>query len=479
MASEPKEIGKAVASPTKDFFVRMLTRDIELEDSVLDLLDNCVDGILRSGGSRKKSAKPYAGFHARIVMAKDYFEIEDNCGGIPFEVAQKYAFAMGRPRGAVALEAKASVGMYGIGMKRAIFKMGTDAIVESRHDTGFEVEFTPKWMQTDTWDELPMHSLPPGRLREQGTKILIAELREETRAAFSDSSWVENFKKIVARHYALIIAKGFEVRIGAPDNIDKPAALVRPEGFKLLVTKSVKGSESRIEPYIYRGTLDGVAVEIYAGLYRPLLTDEELESEEQSRVTADDAGWTVACNDRVVIWKDKTRLTGWGEATVPNFHGQFIAITGIVLLQSDDPKKLPLTTTKRGVDGASEVYLKVKELMRESTKALTSFTNKWKKFPDKLGDLYESANYAELSEIRAKAETARLTTVRRFDGMKKHEPAYPVPEQEKTDVRVGFTARRRDVEILRKHYFDDDKAKPGEVGERAFEEALTLAKRRR
>ena len=35
------------ARPVKSFFVDMLTRDIELVDAILDLLDNCVDGILR------------------------------------------------------------------------------------------------------------------------------------------------------------------------------------------------------------------------------------------------------------------------------------------------------------------------------------------------------------------------------------------------------------------------------------------------
>ena len=35
------------ASPVKSFFVTMLTRDISLSDAILDLLDNCVDGILR------------------------------------------------------------------------------------------------------------------------------------------------------------------------------------------------------------------------------------------------------------------------------------------------------------------------------------------------------------------------------------------------------------------------------------------------
>ena len=45
MSTEPRDF--AQASPTKRFFVSMLTRDISLADAILDLLDNCLDGALR------------------------------------------------------------------------------------------------------------------------------------------------------------------------------------------------------------------------------------------------------------------------------------------------------------------------------------------------------------------------------------------------------------------------------------------------
>jgi hypothetical protein len=54
------------ASPTKTFFVDMLTKDIELEDAILDLLDNCIDGIQRSVGGKEVTDMPYQGFWARI-----------------------------------------------------------------------------------------------------------------------------------------------------------------------------------------------------------------------------------------------------------------------------------------------------------------------------------------------------------------------------------------------------------------------------
>lgn len=457
-----------MASPTKEFFVSMLTRDIALQDAILDLLDNCVDGILRSGGVDLASAQPYAGFKATITLSPDYFEIVDNCGGIPLETAKLYAFAMGRPAAAKAEKAPATVGMYGIGMKRAIFKIGTNALVESRHDTGFSVEFTPDWMASDNWDALPIREIDADKLATKGTSITVMTVNEEVKSAFRDTEWIDDFRKVVARHYSIIIEKGFAVLVG--DGTAEATPIIG-EPFRLLRTAQTDGSA--IAPFVYSGKLGEVDVEIYAGLYRELLTSDEADQEEETRGTSDDAGWTVACNDRVVVWKDKTRLTGWGEATVPNYHGQFIAITGIVLLHCDDPTKLPLTTTKRGIDAASNVYSEAKDLMREATKSLTSFTNRWKKFPEKLETIYRASEYVDLQALRAIPATVEMSKVRKTPTMARYEPRYPEPEQEKTHVVVKFDAPKEDVALVGRAYFgDDEPVKPSDVGREAFARAV-------
>ena len=157
---ERREIGQARASPTKDFFVSMLTRDIELGDAILDLLDNCLDGILRTAEENADGDRPYDGYRAVLEISPEEFSIKDNCGGIPMETAERYAFAMGRPPDAPD-HAAATIGMYGIGMKRAIFKLGTNAVVESRfgEEDGFWVEFTPDWMAEDSWEDLAVYGL--------------------------------------------------------------------------------------------------------------------------------------------------------------------------------------------------------------------------------------------------------------------------------------------------------------------------------
>lgn len=118
----------AIALPTKRFFVSMLTRDIDLKDAILDLVDNCLDGALRSAGVNPVD---YAKHSIEIEVGRARFRISDDCGGIPREIAKNYAFKMGRERADERDSESETIGMYGIGMKRAIFKMGTNAVVRS------------------------------------------------------------------------------------------------------------------------------------------------------------------------------------------------------------------------------------------------------------------------------------------------------------------------------------------------------------
>jgi len=118
------------ASPTKDFFISMLVKDIPLIRAVIDLVDNSIDGARRI-----RDDKNYDGLWINLELSQDRFKIADNCGGIPLEVAQKYAFRFGRPSDAPQTEY--SVGQFGVGMKRAIFKFGNRFKVISSHPEAY------------------------------------------------------------------------------------------------------------------------------------------------------------------------------------------------------------------------------------------------------------------------------------------------------------------------------------------------------
>ena len=44
--------------------------------------------------------------------------------------------------------------------------------------------------------------------------------------------------------------------------------------------------------------------------------DDALEEQEGTSRSSEDAGWTVVCNDRAVLFCDRSELTGWGESGV-------------------------------------------------------------------------------------------------------------------------------------------------------------------
>src|SRR4051794_23614529 len=134
MANTKKKKGKSQPGaanvidvfPAKRFFVESLTRDIDLADAILDLLDNCVDGARRVG--LKAGDRPYTGYSAAITFNSEKFIVEDNCGGIPLKDAKASAFCFGRPA-KYAAKADGTIGIIGIGMKRAIFKIGKSCVV--------------------------------------------------------------------------------------------------------------------------------------------------------------------------------------------------------------------------------------------------------------------------------------------------------------------------------------------------------------
>lgn len=455
----------ADAFPAKRFFVDMLVRDIELKDALLDLLDNCVDGVMRSSQGAADPYRPYEGYWAEINFDSDSFTIRDNCGGIPFEIAERSAFRLGRKDEHLD-EDIPTVGLYGIGMKRAIFKMGTSAKITSlRADRSFYVEITPEWMSDDEDWKFEMHELAHPDADVYGTEIHVTNLRPGISNNFSRQEFLNEFREDVRAYYSYIVEKGFTVKI---NGVEADAKKIR-----FLIEDQVDGDGQSIAPYVYRREQqpDGIDVYLAVGLYRSSPTDEDEQQELEGRASSETAGWTIICNDRVVLHADKSRQTGWGEAGVPAYHTQFVAIAGVVIFKCNDPSKLPLTTTKRGVDGSSELYLQIKDFMRDGLKLFTSYTNRWKKRAIERKDRETQGTSSVLPEEAAKSGTLRYTTIRKPIGGEQSKPSLPVPATF-TDEWIRFSKPSAEIRALSEFYFGSPDAKPSEVGEECFSRAV-------
>lgn len=451
------------ANPAKAFFVEMITRDIELQDAILDLLDNCVDGIRRSG--KVGSEKPYAGYYAHINFSEDEFTIVDNCGGIPKEIAEKYAFMMGRP--AKDKENKAgTIGVYGIGMKRAIFKMGRSCVVHSHTKKNtFEVGITRAWLENDSDWMLKAKEAKPV-LKHHGTRIVVSDLHTTIRSEFAEGSeFSQKFAGIVRDAYSLLLEKGFEVRV---NNVRVASKLP-----VLLWDKSAKVDALR--PYIYEAEIEGVSVFLAVGFReKPEIPTNE-ESDAKARYSSEDAGWTIVCNDRVILPYDKTRQTGWGWGGVASYHTQFIAITGFVIFDGN-PADLPMTTTKRGVDANLPLYTTVRERMQEGLLKFTKFTNDWKGFDT--SHIFDRADPISLPEIQKLAAKGKVKFSKlKGDGIQRHAlPHLPERPKEITDKLISFRRPIKDIKAVSQLLFETEDRMPSEVGAECFDFVLRKIK---
>jgi hypothetical protein len=348
-------------SPSKAFFVNMITRDISLGDAILDLLDNAVDGVKRAADG---DAPNFAPHWAHVACGPAEFSISDNCGGIPIEIAKEYAFRFGKPDDVVAEPTPHSIGLYGIGMKRALFKMGRNIDVNS--STGQE-SFTVS-IDVDTWRKQPddnwdfplTNVVTQGTTEPVGTRIKVTNLYGWIANEFEAPTFKNALIRSIQRDYAFILEKGFQVTVNQSPVVGRmPTLRVGQE----------------VAPLKLEYADDGVQVQIIAGL---AAAPPEDDSPQQRFPEQDLYGWYVVCNERVVVTADRTTLTGWGVDPVPSWHPQFFGFVGIVRFESDDPRLLPWRTTKRDVDASTGVYKRALVKMREVTKEFTEYTNRRK-----------------------------------------------------------------------------------------------------
>lgn len=462
MTEEIKDF-KIKAAPSKRFFVEMLTRDIELADAILDLLDNSLDGAVRSNKGKTVDLKrPFEGYWAKITLDQGHFRIEDNCGGIPLDIAANYAFRFGRPDPDRDQDLQ-TVGVYGIGMKRALFKLGTDSRVSSNHREGsFGVHIDAPWIAGDVWElDLDRQAETPSQM---GVIVEVKDLHDHIKYQFDKQkgNFQDALAKVVRDHYAYIIKMGFKVFINGE--------LIEPAHYVTLVGDLEEGS---IAPYVYQTSHDGVEVNLVMGMYERFPSDGDLEDMSEGRRSKHAAGWTIVCNDRVVLANDTTHVTGWGEAGVPAYHSQFVMLAGIVEFKSNSAKKLPVTTTKRGVDLNSPLYSEVKDVMRAALKHFTSFTNHWKGQSPERDSIQTKTEAVDVREAALKIPADQWKEVRVGLKGKRFVPQLPKPVNENSSVRISFTKPKVDLRLVQEQFFDPDESpKPGEVGEAAFDWAL-------
>ena len=339
------------AWPTKRLFIEMLTRDIPLVDAIVDLVDNAIDAALRL-----RPDKRFDGLEAHLTVQPERFEIKDNCGGMGIDTARHYAFRFGRDKEHT--PTPGAVGQFGVGMKRAIFKIGKYFRVTS----ATSAERFVLAQDVDVWENSPDWFFEFDEMEEgiavepvdQGTCVTVIRLAPDVASTFAQQAWLSRLSAVLAARLRESLANDFLLTLNG----------VPIEAHGVLVLSSLDLAPSRHTDE-WNGSDVPISIQVVCGLGPPKRPQE--------------AGWYVHCNGRTIIEADRTPLTGWGareDDVIPAFHPQYARFRGFVYLFSESPERLPWNTTKTGVDPESAVFLKTRILMRQRMKPVISFLNR-------------------------------------------------------------------------------------------------------
>lgn len=432
------------AYPTKNLFISILVRDISIRDAVSDLLDNSVDGALsvRTDGN-------YQGLWVKIEFNPENktIVIQDNCGGIDSDVARKYAFQFGRPEGAETL--KHSVGVFGIGMKRALFRLGNYFSVESiAKDSSFQMEVdVGKWKNDPVWnfkfnkveENLPIE-YPE---KKRGTKITVTNLHKDVISLFEIPTEINSLIEELQREHLYSIAQGLKISFNGNR--------LEAQELRLLVSKYIKTA--------YWEELEGsIQVKIYAGI--------SIKEEHGTN-----GGWYVFCNKRLVLGPDHTKLTGWGVSSpirIPKYHSQYYHFRGYVLLDANDPLDLPWNTAKTGMDIDSPVYRFVLQKMIVLMRTVIDFLNQL--HDEETAYTKEDTIKTPLKDSIKKAKNTPLGVIQQNEVYLSLEkfvyPERPKQAQLKPNqVVIKYAIPKSKFDLVREYYDIDD---PADIGLETF-----------
>ncbi|MBF0334407.1 MAG: ATP-binding protein [Alphaproteobacteria bacterium] len=313
----------------RQYVFDILTSDISVADCILDLIDNSIDAARRDIGLREGAfglPTSYAAYEIAVRMSNDQIEIVDNCQGMEEHLLASKAFRLGARHAQ-----QFSIGIYGVGLIRAFWKLGNEgALLTDTGSAAYKLSFSKKAIQTEDRPVIPatVHATSKSKLNH----LIISSLTMDAKVDVGDTEWVQYFKDKVRRVFGLCIRKGLSITVNG-DAIAEFGPKIRTEIEDLSNRRSLL-------------TTDGVNVEIKVGVHENYrFTGEPGHSAVKNGDITREFGWYVVCNDRIVLIADLSPKVGWSRV----WHSEYNGFIGWVHFISDDAKLLPWDSSKTDI----------------------------------------------------------------------------------------------------------------------------------
>jgi len=417
--TEEKQYDEINAMPRKALFIDILTRDVSVRDCILDLVDNSVDSYIRNNLQDQRCI--------RINLTETGFDIVDDCGGIEYGFLKNEVFRFG----ANIKRNKPTLGIYGIGMKRAMLKIGGNIILET--DDGIKyckVNFNvDEWITHENW-KIPFRTVAGSKLSktEKGyTRIRIQNLHPQIQKKFALVSFLNSLRETLHITYSYFLNRKISIFVNTQ----------KVEPYKIEVRY-----DDDYKPVKIKKELDGVLVEVICFVDpRKGRAKKELGKR----------GWNIFCNKRLILKEEQSETTGWSgeKGQLPKYHSIYHEFRGIVFIDSDDPSRLPLNTSKSGLDKETPIYYQILKLMVKTARPLVDYlSRKYDKAKESIDEIEESMEEGEISLEKNGEEKPKYISI---EDLRIRRVSLPRRKKGKEITTITYTREKKIVEKVKQY----------------------------
>ncbi len=351
------EVDKIEATPSKRIFLSIIA-DYDLNRSVCELIDNALD--LWAQRNRKNQVT----VDIELNQAQQIVVVTDDIGGIK-KAELRNMVGPGLTGNAPTDE---TIGIFGVGTKRAVVALAQDVTITTRHqkDETFQIEFDDNWLKDDDW------SLPVYRVDDLAIGTTVIELKK-LRLTIDDEAIARLKEHLEATYAKFLQDKHVVIRVNTE--------ALKPRLFEDWAFPP------NYPPHKYTGVIpsaDGgkVAVEVLAGLTKV------------SSPAGGEYGVYLYCNDRLIARALKTYEVGFSKGIAGLPHPS-ISLARIVVSLQGPAQLMPWNSSKSGINANHRVFMAMRSWLHQVVKDYTSLSRRWdSEWPDKVFK-YDTGKFEE------------------------------------------------------------------------------------
>lgn len=369
------------------FFAETLTVDVELVDAIFDLIDNSIDAardkiISQQNYDKDQHGLPknYSQYHVTITLNPQFIEISDNCLGIDQSTVETKTFYTGENS-----DHKFGVGFYGIGLKRALLKVGKKyKFVTDNGINKYEATFEHDVLSGDKEKELVARKTTSDKII--GTSFKASNLKIDTINQITSLEWWNEILKLLSIRYSIYVGKGFEIKIINECHSKKIIEKIQ-SGLPEIRNHSFFPLKNEHSSY------DDVNVFYEVGIHDKYRYKGEPDYKKgQNDNLTEEFGTYFICNDRVIISASFENKHGF----LSPYHSEYGGFLCFVHMVSESANKLPWNTAKTDLKTHSPLFLSIREKVEPLAKEYRSKARKIIK-------VWNHPDTKDLSEIKRKA----------------------------------------------------------------------------